>query len=76
MIQRESPLAVAEWVARKSTCSCGRSAASAPPSRSVVSLALPAVRGQDHINEDYVGVMLGDLAERAARGSVIAWPMA
>ena len=30
------------------------------------------VRGQDHINEDYVGVMLGDLAERAARGSVIA----
>ena len=35
------------------------------------------VRGQDHndedcINEDYVGVMLGDLAARAARGSVIA----
>ena len=30
------------------------------------------VRGQDRINEDYVGVMLGDLAERAARGSVIA----
>src|ERR1700692_3398023 len=29
-------------------------------------------RGQDHINEDYVGVMLGDLAARAARGSVIA----
>src|SRR5260370_37241822 len=30
------------------------------------------VRGQDRVNEDYVGVMLGDLAERAARGSVIA----
>src|ERR1700693_2216791 len=30
------------------------------------------VRGQDRINEDYVGVMLGDLAERAARGRVIA----
>ena len=29
-------------------------------------------RGQDHINEDYVGVMLGDLAARVARGSVIA----
>src|SRR5471032_449945 len=29
-------------------------------------------RGQDHINEDYVCVMLGDLAARAARGSVIA----
>jgi len=26
----------------------------------------------DHINEDYVGVMLGDLAERIAHGSVIA----
>lgn len=25
-----------------------------------------------HVNEDYVGVMLGDLAERAAHGSVIA----
>jgi len=29
-------------------------------------------RGQDHINEDFVGVMLGDLAARVARGSVIA----
>lgn len=29
-------------------------------------------RGQGHINEDYVGVMLGDRAARAARGSVIA----
>lgn len=29
-------------------------------------------RGQHHINEDYVGVMLGDLAARVARGSVIA----
>ncbi|MFM0183211.1 bifunctional protein-serine/threonine kinase/phosphatase [Paraburkholderia aspalathi] len=36
-------------------------------------VSFPArARGQDHINEDYVGVMLGDLAERAARGSVIA----
>ena len=31
-----------------------------------------SARGQDQINEDYVGVMLGDLAARAARGSVIA----
>ena len=30
------------------------------------------VRGQHRVNEDYVGVMLGDLAARAARGSVIA----
>ncbi|WP_168991537.1 bifunctional protein-serine/threonine kinase/phosphatase [Paraburkholderia sp. UYCP14C] len=36
-------------------------------------VSFPArARGQDYINEDYVGVMLGDLAERAARGSVIA----
>jgi serine/threonine protein phosphatase PrpC len=35
------------------------------------SVSLPA-RGQDRLNEDYAGVMLGDLAERAARGSVIA----
>src|ERR1700741_993255 len=36
-------------------------------------VSFPArARGQDHINEDYVGVMLGDLAARAARGSVVA----
>jgi serine/threonine protein phosphatase PrpC len=29
-------------------------------------------RGQDHVNEDYFGVVPGDLAARAARGSVIA----
>ncbi|MFM0740141.1 bifunctional protein-serine/threonine kinase/phosphatase [Paraburkholderia xenovorans] len=29
-------------------------------------------RGQDHVNEDYVAVMPGDLSARAARGSVIA----
>lgn len=30
------------------------------------------VRGRDRINEDYIGVMPGDVAARAARGSVIA----
>ncbi|MCP3716373.1 MULTISPECIES: bifunctional protein-serine/threonine kinase/phosphatase [unclassified Paraburkholderia] len=30
------------------------------------------LRGQNRVNEDYFGVMLGDLAARAARGSVIA----
>lgn len=36
-------------------------------------VSFPArTRGQGQVNEDYVGVMLGDLAARAARGSVIA----
>ncbi|WP_118181200.1 bifunctional protein-serine/threonine kinase/phosphatase [Paraburkholderia phosphatilytica] len=40
---------------------------------SIGCVSMPAsIRGRSRVNEDYVGVMPGNLAERAARGSVIA----